>query len=138
MFFRASRLRSLLAMTDARVSYSPWLPTSQQPRCLNLCQAHAAGVAPAQRPWVPCPYALSVLGLSSRGAATCNCIALKAYTLYWGHLPAISPASAGKQVFAEALAAGTMNNFFKLIEQFRTQVGRRLHKTVWPGLGAAV
>jgi hypothetical protein len=25
-------------------------------------------------------------------------------------------------VFAEALAAGTMNNFFKLIEQFRTQV----------------
>lgn len=33
---------------------------------------------------------------------------------------------AGKQVFAEALAAGTMNNFFKLIEQFRTQVRRLL------------
>jgi hypothetical protein len=32
--------------------------------------------------------------------------------------------SAGKQVFAQALAAGTMNNFFKLIEQFRTQASR--------------
>lgn len=40
-------------------------------------------------------------------------------------LPGPCPAaatSAGKKVFAEALAAGTMNNFFKLIEQFRTQV----------------
>ncbi|KAI3424114.1 hypothetical protein D9Q98_009475 [Chlorella vulgaris] len=36
--------------------------------------------------------------------------------------PAIAFASdRGKQVFAQALAAGTMNNFFKLIEQFRTQ-----------------
>lgn len=26
-------------------------------------------------------------------------------------------------MFAQALADGTMNNFFKLIEQFRTQVG---------------
>ena len=39
--------------------------------------------------------------------------------------PALCPTrlSAGKQVFGEALAAGTVNNFFKLIEQFRTQVG---------------
>ena len=28
---------------------------------------------------------------------------------------------AGKQLFAEALAAGTLEGFFKLIEQFRTQ-----------------
>ncbi|EFN53566.1 hypothetical protein CHLNCDRAFT_25686 [Chlorella variabilis] len=36
--------------------------------------------------------------------------------------PAIEFASArGKQVFGEALADGTVNNFFKLIEQFRTQ-----------------
>ena len=28
---------------------------------------------------------------------------------------------AGKQLFAEALAGGTLEGFFKLIEQFRTQ-----------------
>lgn len=37
--------------------------------------------------------------------------------------PCLLASAAGRQVFAEALAAGTMNNFFKLIEQFRTQVG---------------
>lgn len=30
--------------------------------------------------------------------------------------------TAGKQIFSEALAAGTMECFFLLIEQFRTQV----------------
>lgn len=35
--------------------------------------------------------------------------------------PHLRSRAAGKAVFAQALAAGTANNFFKLIEQFRTQ-----------------
>lgn len=117
------------------LALAPFQPAAALPplvpgtRC--RCSARAATLG------APSVHALSGLGLSSRGTSTCNCMAPKAPSLSWVS-PAVSPASAGKQVFAEALAAGTMNNFFKLIEQFRTQVGRRVHETVWPGLGAAV
>lgn len=83
------------------------------------CHAHPQSPSPLQKVWHTACLSLDLCKPYSAVDMTCLKLHRPISSRPGGHL--IPCASAGKALFAEAMLNGTMEGFFKLIEQYRTQ-----------------